>query len=71
MKTYVLPVVWEVHGTIPIEAENYADFLNKVEGFRDDHHKLNLPEENHYVEESFEVGNDEIIDALNNIKEEQ
>ena len=50
MKTFKLPVTWEVCGIVEVEAESLEDAITKFDP--DDH---SLPEDASYVDSSFQL----------------
>jgi len=51
MKTYKVPVVWQMYGYVEVEAENVDEAVLIAEG-------APLPDNGEYVEGSFEVDHD-------------
>lgn len=52
MKTWRIPVGWEVYATIHVEAETLEE---AIEIAKDDEGKIPLPTYNHYVDGSWQV----------------
>ena len=52
MKTWNIPVTWEVYGYVVIEANTLEEAIEKA---RDDVGVIPLPEENNYVDGSWRV----------------
>ena len=50
MKTYKIPVVWQMMGTVEVQAESLDDAVEKVLDT-----SVPLPEDGEYIEGSFEV----------------
>lgn len=50
MKTYKIPVVWQMMGTVEVQAESLDDAVDKVLDT-----DVPLPEDGEYIEASFEV----------------
>jgi hypothetical protein len=50
MKTYKIPVVWQMMGTVEVQAESLDDAVDKVLDT-----DVPLPEDGEYIEDSFEV----------------
>jgi hypothetical protein len=48
MKTYKIPVVWQMHGYVEVEAESMSEAVNNAMD-------APLPEDGSYIEGSFEV----------------
>ena len=48
MKTYKVPVVWQMYGYVEVEAESMAEAIHEAQA-------APLPEDASYVEGSFEV----------------
>jgi hypothetical protein len=48
MKTYKIPVVWQMHGYVEVEADSMSEAINKS-------YDAPLPEDGSYIEGSFEV----------------
>jgi hypothetical protein len=57
MKTYKIPVVWQMMGTVEVQAESLDDAVGKVLDT-----SVPLPEDGEYIEGSFEV--DESVYSL-------
>ncbi len=57
MKTYKIPVVWQMMGTVEVQAESLDDAVEKVLDT-----SVPLPEDGEYIEGSFEV--DESVYSL-------
>ena len=54
MKTYRVPVVWQMYGYVEVEADSVAEAIHEAKG-------APLPEDGSYIEGSFEV-DDSMID---------
>lgn len=52
MKTWKVPVVWEMYATIKVEAETLEE---AIEIARDDAGEIPLPTDNYYVDGSWQV----------------
>lgn len=63
MKTFLIPVSWEVSGFIEIEAETLEE---AIEIFDNDSDLYELPSENDYIDGSFERQDYETIECYNN-----
>ena len=61
MKTYKIPVVWQMHGYVEVEAESMVEAVDKVQNGNGD---MPLPDTADYVEGSFEVDHDGIVDEI-------
>lgn len=48
MKTYKIPVVWQMHGYVEVEAESMSEAVNVAMD-------ASLPDDGSYIEGSFEV----------------
>ena len=65
MKTWKIPVTWEVYGVVRIEAETLDDAIKLFDETEND---LPLPTENDYVDGSFARDRDEeTISLINNL----
>lgn len=51
MKTYKVPVVWQMYGYVEVEADSLAEAIHEADA-------APLPEDGSYVEGSFEVDHD-------------
>ncbi len=72
MKTWKIPVTWEVYGTVEVEADMLEDAIDIA---RDDEGVIPLPDDSDYVDGSWRV-TDEDIEAVrslynNNQQDEQ
>ena len=54
MKTYRVPVVWQMYGYVEVQADSVAEAIHEAKG-------APLPEDGSYIEGSFEV-DDSMID---------
>ena len=65
MKSWSIPVTWEVYGRVVIEANTLEEAMEKA---RDDEGVIPLPDENDYVDGSWRVTEEdvEIIRTLYN-----
>ena len=54
MKTYKIPVVWQMYGYVEVQADSVAEAIHEAKG-------APLPEDGSYIEGSFEV-DDSMID---------
>lgn len=59
MKTYKVPVVWQMHGYVKVKAENMAEAVDEVEDGGGD---MPLPMDGSYIEGSFEVDHNGLVD---------
>lgn len=70
MKTWKIPVSWTVTAVAEIEADTLAEAINNAKYNKD----VPLPEENYYLEESWEVddecGGEYIRNLYNNGQED-
>ena len=57
MKSWSIPVTWEVYGRIVIEANTLEEAMEKA---RDDEGVIPLPDENDYVDGSWRVTEEEV-----------
>ena len=57
MAKFKLPVVWEVYGTIEVEAETIED---AVAYFDENSDFIPLPKETHYIDGSFDLSSREV-----------
>ena len=48
MKTYKIPVVWQMHGYVEVEADSLSEAIREAQA-------APLPEDGSYIEGSFEV----------------
>lgn len=69
MRTFLIPVTWEVYGAVEVQANNAIEALElahdieRKEGFF-------LPEESHYIDGSFEINNDlELVELINGLED--
>lgn len=65
-KTYEVPVVYEMYGTVRVEAESAAEAYDEV---RDHPENFPLPDEGTYVDDSFRVADDDRDNAIGSIEE--
>ena len=65
MKTWNIPVTWEVYAYVVIEANTLEEAIEKA---RDDEGVIPLPEENNYVDGSWRVTEEdtEVVRGLYN-----
>lgn len=63
---YSVPVVYEMYGSIDVEADSAEEAYDKVKNHPEDY---NLPEEGFYVDDSFRVADDDRENAVATIKE--
>ena len=65
MKSWSIPVTWEVYGRVVIEANTLEEAMEKA---RDDEGVIPLPDENDYVDGSWRVTEEavEIVRTLYN-----
>ena len=61
-----VPVVYEMYGTISVEADSAEEAYDKVKNHPED---FNLPDEGFYVDDSFKVADDDKGNAVELIKE--
>ena len=61
MKTYKVPVVYTMYGYVEVEAESMDQAVDKVQNGDGD---MPLPDTADYVEGSFEVDHDGIVDEI-------
>lgn len=59
MKTYNVPVVWQMYGYVTVKAESMAEAVDEVENGGGD---MPLPMDGEYIEGSFEVDHEGIVD---------
>lgn len=65
LKTYTIPVTWEMYGTIEVEAESLQDAIDMVNRDEDVYGKqFSLPDEQDYAEGSFEVSDGLTIEEI-------
>ncbi len=57
MKTYKIPVVWQMHGYVEVEADSMSEAVNKA-------YDTPLPDDGSYIEGSFEVDEAGIVDEV-------
>ena len=57
MKTYKIPVVWQMYGYVEVEAESMSEAVNKA-------YDAPLPDNGEYLETSFEVDEAGIVDVV-------
>ena len=57
MKTYKIPVVWQMHGYVEVEADSMSEAVNKA-------YDAPLPDDGSYIEGSFEVDESGIVDEV-------
>lgn len=63
---YSVPVIYEMYGSVAVEAASAEEAYDKVKDHPDDY---NLPEEGFYVDDSFRVADDDRENAVATIKE--
>lgn len=61
MKTYKVPVVYQMHGYVYVHAESMDEAVDKVQNGNGD---MPLPDTADYVEGSFEVDHDGTVDEI-------
>ena len=61
MKTYKIPVVWQMHGYVEVEADSMSEAVNKA-------YDAPLPDDGSYIEGSFEVDEAGIVDVVEDEK---
>ena len=61
MKTYRVPVVYQMYGYVEVEAESMAEAVDEVQNGGGD---MPLPTDADYVEGSFEVDHDGIVEEV-------
>jgi hypothetical protein len=61
MKTYKVPVVYTMYGYVEVEAESMAEAVDEVENGGGD---MPLPSASDYVEGSFEVDHDGLVEEV-------
>lgn len=61
MKTYKVPVVYTMYGYVEVEAESVDDAIDEVENGGSD---IPLPSVSDYVEGSFEVDRDGLVEEV-------
>lgn len=65
MRTFKIPVTWEVYGTVEVQAENAASALERAYQIELDE-GLPLPTESEYIDGSFEITDDmDLINMIN------
>jgi hypothetical protein len=64
MKTFKIPVTWEVYGVVEIEAETLDE---AIAIFDDTEDQVALPTDWDYVDASFRREDEETVSALNTI----
>lgn len=64
-KTYRVPVVYEMYGSIDVEADSAEEAYDKVKAHPEN---FNLPDEGFYVDDSFRVADDDRENAVATIK---
>jgi len=57
MKTYKIPVVWQMYGYVEVEAESMVEAINLA-------YDAPLPDDGSYIEGSFEVDEAVIVDEV-------
>jgi hypothetical protein len=57
MKTYKIPVVWQMYGYVEVEADSMSEAVNKA-------YDAPLPDNGEYLETSFEVDEAGIVDEV-------
>ena len=67
MAIFKLPVFWMMGGEIEIEAKNKEEFFKLVKKFRNSPDELNIPIGGDYLDDSFEICDDELIMAINKL----
>ncbi len=63
MKTYIIPVIYQMYGKYKIEAENLEEA--KLQVFTPE---VGLPEDTSYIDNSMELDDYEVINDMNGIK---
>lgn len=57
MKTWRIPVVWEMHGTVEVVADTLAE---AIELAKDPDGTIPLPEDGYYLDESWAVASEDV-----------
>jgi hypothetical protein len=57
MKTYKIPVVWQMHGYVEVEADSMSGAIHEAQA-------APLPDDGSYIEGSFEVDEAGIVDVV-------
>lgn len=57
MKTYKVPVVWQMYGYVEVQADSINEAVNKA-------YDAPLPDDGSYIEGSFEVDGAGIVDEV-------
>ena len=57
MKTYKVPVVWQMYGYVEIEADSMSEAINMT-------YRAALPSDGSYIEGSFEVDESGIVEEI-------
>lgn len=65
MRTFSIPVTWDVYGTVEVEAESAEEALKEFRKIED---SCGLPTEMFYVEDSFRVSDDDEKELLETIE---
>lgn len=66
MKTFKIPVTWEVYGTVEIQAETAEKALYIAKEIEHQGEGLPLPTESEYVDGSFEINDDiDLVKMIN------
>ncbi len=68
MKTYILPVTYEMCGTVEIKANSDAEAWKLLDQLREDNAPLSLPIDGEYVNATFEIGEDDLFESMNDIE---
>ena len=66
VRYWSVPVVYEMYGTISVEADSAEEAYDKVKNHPEDY---DLPDEGFYVDDSFKVADDDKANAVELIKE--
>jgi len=61
MKTYKIPVVWQMYGYVEIEADSMSEAINMT-------YRAALPSDGSYIEGSFEVDESGIVEEVEDEK---
>lgn len=66
MKTFKIPVTWEIYGEVEVEANSAEEALKKAKEIEHQGDGLELPNDGEYVDGSFKINEDiSLIELIN------
>ena len=71
MKKFSIPVTWEMYGRVIVEANSKEEALEEFHRIEDTGFGFDLPDESYYVDDSFQLSDDNTEELLDMIEEEE